>query len=326
MKVLFVASGNSLNFEIAPFIFSQGVSLKKYGIDVSYFTVKGKGIAGYLTNIKNLRTYLSTHQFDLIHAHYSLCGWFSVLTFTKLPIVLSLMGDDAYGEYTGPDKILFRSRFLKLLTLAVQPFVQSIISKSKNIDCHVYRRKTGHIIPNGVSLETISIKKDDYPETYDFTKNKKRILFLSSKNDVRKNYDLAQKAVNLLNDPDIELLAPYPISHSEVVKYLCMADVLVFTSFMEGSPNVIKEAMACNCPIVSTDVGDIKWVIGNTEGCYIAGFDPLDFSEKLKKAIEFASQKCRTKGRNRIIELGLDSETVARRIVDVYESVLGIGD
>ena len=94
------------------------------------------------------------------------------------------------------------------------------------------------------------------------------------------------------------------------------------TSFSEGSPNVIKEAMACNCPIVSTDVGDVREVFGETEGCYISCPDSFKVAEEIKKALEFANTKRRTNGRQRIIDLGLDSESVAGRIVEVYKNVL----
>ena len=104
--------------------------------------------------------------------------------------------------------------------------------------------------------------------------------------------------------------------------YYSAADVVLLTSVTEGSPNVIKEAMACNCPIVSTDVGDVREVLGNTEGCYISGLDPVEVAEKTKKALEFSYTKGRTKGRQRIIELGLDSESIAKKIVEVYKKAL----
>jgi glycosyltransferase involved in cell wall biosynthesis len=82
--------------------------------------------------------------------------------------------------------------------------------------------------------------------------------------------------------------------------------------------------MACNCPIVATDVGDIKLVFRNTEGCYLTAFDTNDVAEKLKKAIDFDRTKGSIQGRERIIELGLDLENVARKIITVYNKVLKI--
>jgi len=106
-------------------------------------------------------------------------------------------------------------------------------------------------------------------------------------------------------------------------EYYSASDVILLTSLWEGSPNVIKEAMACNCPIVTTDVGDVRWIIGDTEGCYIASLDPNDYSLKMKKALDFAQKSGKTNGRNRIIYLGLDADTIALRIIGVYEKVLG---
>jgi glycosyltransferase involved in cell wall biosynthesis len=85
---------------------------------------------------------------------------------------------------------------------------------------------------------------------------------------------------------------------------------------------VIKEAMACNTPIVSTDVGDVKWIIGNTEGCFISSFEPEAMKDEIEKAFEFARVKEKTKGRERIIKLGLDSDTIAQKIINTYQSIL----
>jgi len=63
------------------------------------------------------------------------------------------------------------------------------------------------------------------------------------------------------------------------------SSVFVLSSYNEGSPNVIKEAMACNIPVISTDVGDVKEIIHNVEGCYITSFNPEDLANKIKKVI-----------------------------------------
>jgi teichuronic acid biosynthesis glycosyltransferase TuaC len=89
------------------------------------------------------------------------------------------------------------------------------------------------------------------------------------------------------------------------------------TSLHEGSPNIIKEAMACNCPIVSTDVGDVRDVVSGTEGCYVTTYDPEDIAEKLKSALQFNK---RTAGREKIQHL--DSNIIAHKIISIYKTIL----
>lgn len=111
MKVLFVTSGNSKFYRIAPFIRSQGESLKDKGVDLTYFTVEGKGVMGYVKSAIRLRRFLKNRNFDLIHAHYSLSGWVAVLSFPGKPILLSLMGDDAQGRFLQKNRLYLKTRF-----------------------------------------------------------------------------------------------------------------------------------------------------------------------------------------------------------------------
>jgi len=322
MKVLFVSGGNSTNFSVNPFIKNQGDSLQEYDVEVSYFTIKGKGIMGYLKNSKAIRCYLKNSPFDLIHAHYTLSAWCAILSFSGKPIVLSLMGSDAYGDYIGEKKIKKSSIYLIVLTYLIQPFVKAIICKSDFIKSFVYLKRKAEIIPNGIHLERIPIAAQDYKNELGLNLAKKYVLFLGNTSDKRKNFLLVEKAINLLKNNNIEVLAPYPIAHEMVFKYYNSVNVLVVPSFMEGSPNIVKEAMACNCPIVATDVGDVKWLFGNTPGHFIARFDAEDFAQKILLAIEFSETSVKTSGRERIIELGLDSSIVAGKIVNIYKKTI----
>lgn len=95
------------------------------------------------------------------------------------------------------------------------------------------------------------------------------------------------------------------------------ADCLLMTSLMEGSLNVIKEALACNCPIVSTDVGDVRAFIANVSGCYLTSFDKHDIAAKLNEALSFNQ---RTKDSEAIKHL--DSECIAEKLITIYKKVL----
>ena len=326
MKILFVFSGNSKAFPISPFTRAQADSLRERGMEVDYFPITGKGWLNYLKNVGPLRRHLKQHRYDLIHAHYSLCGWVAVLAAGRIPVVLSLMGDDAQGTFNDANRIELKSHLLIFLTRLIQPFVAAIISKSANLEKAVWRKKISHIVPNGVRLDQFQIIEGGCREALGLDKNKKYALFLGNPDDTNKNIALAQSAVHLLNRPEVEVLNPYPVTHDRVVQYLNSADVFVLCSFGEGSPNVVKEAMACNCPMVVTPAGDAAWVAGNEPGCYVAGYDPTDFAAKLQQALDFAAATGRTKGRDRLLALGLDAGAVAEKIELIYKKVYeGLG-
>jgi glycosyltransferase involved in cell wall biosynthesis len=323
MKVLFISSGNSKEFEIIPFIKEQGDSLKNEGIDVDYYTVVGKGLWGYVKAGFSLRKLLKKKQYDLIHAHFIYSGYAALIgAGRKTPVVLSLMGSDANGEYKGKGKVVLSSRVSSFFTWLIQPFVKAIISKSSNIERSVYLKHKSFIIPNGVNMQKFRPPVLNTNSSYLHNGGKTKVLFLGNKNKTGKNFPLVEAALQHLGWQHVELICPYPVNHNDVPRYLNEANVLVFPSFMEGSPNVIKEAMACNCPIVSTDVGDVSWVFGKTKGCYLASFDAVDFAEKIKQAIEFSQREVRTKGRQRLVNLSLDMETVAKQIKSVYKKAL----
>ncbi|MEJ2594053.1 MAG: glycosyltransferase family 4 protein [bacterium] len=317
MKVLFVSSGNS-HYGIVPFIRNQGESLREAGLDLDFYTVVGKGIKGYLQNISRLRKVIRENSYDVVHAHYSLIGLVTLLTFTRTPVVLSVMGSDAYGDYDTKGKRIPSSYFYMMITQIIQPFVKGIIVKSKNIEKYIYRRRITKIIPNGVNFTKFapgdmmeSRKKLSLPL------DKKLVLFLAKPDDPRKNFKLLLEAEKLIETKDFEVLNPYPIDNKVFPDYLNACNVFVLTSYNEGSPNVIKEAMACNTPILATPVGDVVEVLGDTPGCYIIDFDPEDVAEKLKKALAFNRK---TTGRKTIKDL--DDRIVSKNIISIYKKAI----
>ncbi|MDO6440359.1 glycosyltransferase family 4 protein [Cyclobacterium sp. 1_MG-2023] len=318
LKVLFVSSGNLKNFDVAPFIKVQGDSLNKENVEVDYFKVSGKGLKGYISNIGPLKKLLKDSDYDLIHAHFTLSAWVAVLSFPNIPIILSLMGTDAYGRISDFKKKRFYFNYFTFLTLLIQPFTKRIVSKSPNIEKFVWQKKKSKVLPNGVDINKFYPVDHDFRKELGLIENKKYALFLGNHNDPRKNYQLLEKAREELTKADIEIIAPYPIPHHQVFQYLNSVDVLVMCSYEEGSPNVVKEGMACNCKGVFTDVGDVRYLLEDTEGYAITGFDPIELAEKIKSVVEM--KEC--KGRERLIELKLDLPLVAEKLKKIYLSTL----
>lgn len=320
MKVLFVSSGNAKD-GISPIIKRQGLSVEQRGIDIEYFTVSGKGLINYLRSIAKLKQKLSENRFDIIHAHYALSGWIAVFAKSKEKLIVSFMGSDILGSHSG-----LKSRILKILALfnrLLSLYCDCSIVKSLQLKSKILRQNKCLVIPNGVDIEDFKPESKWNARTkLGIDKDCKAIIFVANPNRKVKNVELAIAACERLNTENAKLFIIYDKSTPELNLYYNAADVLILTSLFEGSPNVIKEAMACNCPIVSTDVGDVRWLMGGVEGYYISSFDSFDFSDKIHLALEFVATKGRTQGRQRLIDFGLDSESIAKRIVELYRELL----
>lgn len=317
-KILFVCSGNSKSFEISPFIRAQADSLIDLGHKVEFSTVEGKGALGYLSHAFILRRLLKHSPFDVIHAHYSLCGFVVFLATIghKTPVIVSLMGSDVKGSGTWIHIVRCFARAIWDVTIV------------KSEDMYKSLRVEGaEIIPNGINLETFNhLKQTDCRAQLKWNKNKLYILFGADPTRVVKNYPLAQQTYELLLSRDLQLTSDNcqlstigSIPHEQMPIYLNACNVLLLTSKWEGSPNIIKEAMACGTPIVCTDVGDVRWLLDGVNGCFVTSHDPADIASKLTLALQYAGK---TNGRERLIELGLDSKNVAHRIVEVYDRVV----
>jgi len=308
MRVLFVFRIHN-HQNINPIIYNQSESLIKSGIEVGFFPISKGGLL-YLKYYLKLRKHLKAVKYDLVHAHY---GYTAILVGLANPgkTITSLMGSDIYRQL-GITKFIIKqfSRHIWDKTIVKSREMKAIIENSI-------------IISNGVNLDLFKhANKEESRSIVGFNK-KYNIIFVSVRPEEKvKNLKLAKQAIQLIKDDNIQFHILNKIENNKLPSYYSAADVVILTSVTEGSPNVIKEAMACNCPIVCTDVGDIREVIGNTEGCYISALDPEEVAENTKKALQFSGTRGRTNGRQRIIEMGLDSQTVAKKLVEVYKAVL----
>jgi teichuronic acid biosynthesis glycosyltransferase TuaC len=307
MRVLLVCSGNHL--EISPFIREQVDSLINYGLEIEYYLIKGKGLYGYLKNINSLFRKINNYKPEIIHAHYGLCGFLAVMQ-RKVPVVVTYHGSDINYKISRGFSIL-----------ATKLSAQNIFV-SKEL-ANISNAKKFYVIPCGVNLKIFSkASKSEALKKLQMEEGITYVLFSSSFSNKIKNYPLAKKAVQLLQNPNVILVELKGYSRDEVSLLMNAVDLVLVTSVSEGSSQFIKEAMACNCPVVSTDVGDIREVFGATDGHYLCSSTPQDVAEKIIYALEFRKNNGETKGRDRIIKIGLDSQSVAKKVLTVYNEVL----
>jgi glycosyltransferase involved in cell wall biosynthesis len=200
--------------------------------------------------------------------------------------------------------------------------VDAVIVKSAEM-ARVLAPLTAHVIPNGVDLETFApMDKQEAHLQLGWPANKRHVLFPGNPAAARKCYPLADAAVKSAQHQlkeAIELVVLWDVSPRHVPLYMNACDAMLMTSFIEGSPNVVKEAMACNLPLVSVPVGDVPELV---EG--VSGYDvrPRDADEIGAALAGLLLQRPAVHGRQALIRMGLGLDSIARRICGLYESVL----
>lgn len=306
MKVLFVSRGRS--GKVSPLVENQAKSLESEGLNLSFFLVKG-GFLGYLISIVKLRKHLTYNNYDVVHAHYSYSAFVATLAGAN-PLVVSLLGSDAYKG----SGISFITRCLSNRSWA------ATIVKTLDMQQRLGLNKA-RIIPNGVNVERFRpIPRDEARQRLGYSKKSKLVVFVADPARNEKNFSLAVTSVNEANkmcEFTIELMPVYNIPNEEIPYYMNAADAFLLTSNREGGVNVVKEAMACNIPVVATDVGDVRKNIEQVNGCYVCEHDSKPISNAIVDAIRIG----KSNGRERLFELGLDSKTTAMKIIEIYEKV-----
>lgn len=305
MKILLIANYNPGHF--SPFVIEQMQALKTQGVSVDTYGIVGKGMLGYLCNVKGLKEKINEYKPDLIHAHYGLSGLCANLQ-RQVPVVTTYHGSDIHSG----------GWILKLSQLAMRLSAYNIFVSTKILKLSNYKNTNACVQSCGLDLNVIQfVPRDEARKSMGLSPYEKIGLFSGSYDNLIKNYPLAKAAVELLENVRLMELKGY--SRQDVNLLMNACDFQLTTSIRESGPLVVKEAMACGTPIVSVDVGDVKDIIGETEGCYIAERNPKDIAEKIKLALAF---KGKTNGRQRIIDLGLSNDLVAKRLIDIYNDVL----
>ena len=308
MKILIVHSGNAVggNSEKYTFVREQGECLRALGIRVEYFAVVGKGVKGYLSNYRRMQMVIKNLQPNLIHAHFGLCGALCVMQ-SKVPVVITCHNGETLSWYGNI-----------ITSLAIQRAAHTICVAQHIYDKLYLKPKNYTIKPCGIEMTEV-VDKDIAKQEMGLPNDKYNILFGGSFSNLRKNVALANAALNILNRDDINLIEMKGFSREQVTLLYNACDMLLLPTKSEGSPQVLKEAMAYNCPVVATDVADIAYLLDGVNNSYVTTFDPADVADKIQKVIAAAK---RTNGRERILQLRLTNDEVAKTIKTIYESIL----
>ncbi len=309
-----------------PFVTEQGEAIRALGHEVDYFLVKGS----YIKAVVALKRKIHEFKPDIVHAHFGLSAITAELQ-SIVPVVTTFHNGETLNWH------------VNLMSSLMSLRAKHVIYVAQHIrDLSYFKARQYSIIPCGVPMEQMTIvPQAEARRQLGWDEKKRYILFGGAFDNLRKNYPLLKEAVDKLNlqfetlNPKwhIECVEMKNLTRSECVLRMNACDLFALPSHSEGSPQALKEAMAVNCPCLATDIADVRELFGDEPGHFILR-NPRKTHERwdadehsleemtslLREALAFEG---RTKGRERIEALQLTNEQVAKRIVKIYEEILG---
>jgi teichuronic acid biosynthesis glycosyltransferase TuaC len=305
---------------IGTFVHTQVDSLRKAGVDVEVLVLNGRPRKLiYPKGIFGLRRRLRDSGIQLVHAHYSYVGMVA-RTQWKIPVVVTYHGSDILGEISASGCVNWHGRLSAYAGHLLSRYVDAAIVQTDEMANKIKGARYVYVIPCEVDLDLFRPQsRDTARAALNLKPDKKYLLFAANPDIPVKRFLLARAVADRLRqqDPLFELLVVYQEPQARLALYMNACDALILSSYQEGSPNVVKQAMACNLPVVATDVGDVRDLIGNTEGCYICKPQVGDFAGCLSRILRY---RRRTEGRERV--RNLDRSVVAEKLISVYEETL----
>jgi len=316
MKVLFVAAKKNTGC-FSPFVEEQKAALLHAGVEVIDYAHTAHGIVNYMKWVPKLHNAIKEIKPDVVHAHFGLTGLMAGLAAigTGVSVVVTYHGCDINDKKLRP----FSRMAMRLAAWNI------FVSKRQMVNAYGSEARAAKATKGGVMACGIDIRMFDKSQVDDawyesrFGKGDK-VLFGGDFERAVKDSTLAKAVIENLrfNNEDLELIEMKGYTRQQVVTLMYKCKALLLTSLREGSPQVVKEAMACDCPIVSVDVGDVEERIAGLDGCYVVkNREPKKIAQALGKAMAHG----RTKGRARLLADGLDNEQVARKLIEIYERV-----
>lgn len=300
----------------AHFIVRQVEYLRAAGLEVDVHDFVGaRDPRNYVRAWRDVRRRIKTGRYDLVHAQFGQSALAAIPC--PLPLVVTLRGDDLLGALHDTEGHMTPAgRLLSWVTRFATRRADAVIVVAEHMKAKLDSGIEADVIPSGLNLELFRpMPQQEARRTAELPLDKKLVLFVGAPDLARKRYGLAREAVNLVAQRmPVELVLGWGVPHSKMPLLMNACDALIFTSLQEGSPNAVKEALACNLPVVSVPVGDVgDRMRGVTGGELCADDRPETIAAALERVLRAG---IRSNGRTAVETL--DERFQAQRVIDVY--------
>lgn len=301
------------------FVKRQAEFLQRAGVQVDVFHFRGaKNPWNYARAWRDVRPRIDPSRVDLVHAQFGQSG---ILTLPKrLPLVVTLRGSDILGIVGSDGRYTLAGRASQAATRFAVRRADAVVVVSEHMKAYFKTDAPVTVLPSGLDFELFrTMPRDEARDRLGWPREKRLVLFAGNPDQPRKRYGLARAAVDLLNRTlPTELVVAWGVKHTDIPVYMNACDAFVFTSMQEGSPNVVKEALACDLPVVSVPIGDTTERLRGIEGCeLVAAEQPEAIAAALERVLRRGG---RVAGRAAVAHLA--EEAITARLIDVYRNAM----
>ena len=322
MKILMITIGGPVAGQprTTSFLKRQADFLQAAGAEIEVFNFDGRqDVRRYGRAWMQVQAKLFSGRYDLVHAQFGQSGLLALPK--RLPLVVTLRGDDIQGiVHDEQGTIRFKGRVLQRLSQWVAARADAVIVVSDHMRQFIDPRVPTYTVPSGLDFNTFRlIPRDEARRHLGLPLDRRFVLFAGNPDEARKRFTPARQAVELLPASlGAEMLVAWGVMHDQIPYYMNAADALIFTSVQEGSPNVVKEALACNLPVVSVPVGDVEQRLRGIEGCELSRDERPEALAAALERVLLRGERCQ--GRPAVQHL--DESLLAPKVLDIYRSIL----
>jgi len=302
------------------FIRRQLRSLENLGVEIKWFFLRSRTSPIELwREWQELRSAVEEYHPDFIHAGYGTVTSGLATLVPGVPLVVTFRGSDLNPQLS----IGWCRRWLGFLISQWSAFyARHVICVSEQLSSRLWCRKSKiTVLLDGIDLDVFyPMSQIKARERLGWNQSKKIVLFCAGNQPFTKGQPAVEAAFKLVSkkvDSARLVILDGTVPPDEMPVYLNAADCLVFASLSEGSPNIVKEALACNLPVVSVDVGDVRDRLTGVDPSLVVSRDVTDLADGIVSVLQDGR---RSNGRQAVMPYSL--QAIAIRLCSLYEDIL----
>lgn len=329
--------------EVHVFTSSEGkFNGTKYPQDLHLHVLHSYGRMWEMNPLVNLLPPLLEHDFDIVHVHSYIFFMSNIAAFARglrdFRYVLQFhggMSHCAQADFSSSRMWMKEKVFdptLGAFTVSMADRVLSVSRKDIPIIEKKFRVPCGHL-PNAISVEDFSPQGECEDtvtyvgklERWKGVENLVKVFHLIYRERPHTKFMVVGDGsmAELLRSSGLPITMMPHVSHDFMPRVYSNSTVTVLPSFMEGSPTICLESLACGTPVVATNVGDTPDLVLDGRTGYID--EPEDVNGMAEHIIELLDSERQRRmmgaaGRKHVVE-NYSYDRILHNVIDIYEDL-----